>query len=83
MSALPPAPGIPIDPLPEADRLGVTTLQDYLHEIFAHSWTGYDEALIVYLLTLGSPSFPRPSESYRAYCSTYQWRKIFGPELLR
>ena len=40
-----------------------------------HYWKGYDEALLVYFLGLGSPSFPLPSESYAAYCSTYQWRE--------
>jgi hypothetical protein len=47
-----------------------------------HYWKGYDEALLVYLLGLGSPSFPLPSESYAAYCSTYQWREIYGREVL-
>src|SRR5499433_3461111 len=45
-------------------------------------WTGYDEALLVYLLALGSPTFPLPPESYAAYCSTYKWRQIYGRELL-
>jgi hypothetical protein len=45
-------------------------------------WTGYDEALLVYLLALGSPSFPLPAESYAAYCSTYAWKTIYGRELL-
>jgi hypothetical protein len=45
-------------------------------------WTGYDEALLVYLLALGSPTFPVPPESYAAYCSTYSWKKIYGRELL-
>ena len=47
-----------------------------------HRWTGYDEGLLLYLLGLGSPTFPLPSESYAAYCSTYQWKKIYGRELL-
>jgi len=47
-----------------------------------HYWTGYDEALLVYLLALGSPTFPVPPESYAAYCSTYSWRQIYGRELL-
>jgi hypothetical protein len=34
------------------------------------------------LLGLGSPTFPLPAESYAAYCSTYQWKKIYGRELL-
>ena len=45
-------------------------------------WTGYDEALLVYLLGLGSPTFPLPPESYAAYCSTYSWKQIYGRELL-
>jgi hypothetical protein len=47
-----------------------------------HYWTGYDEALLVYLLALGSPTFPLPPESYAAYCSTYNWKQIYGRELL-
>jgi hypothetical protein len=48
----------------------------------SHYWTGYDEALLVYLLALGSPSFPLPPESYNAYCSSYKWKRIYGRELL-
>jgi len=47
-----------------------------------HHWKGYDEALLLYILGLGSKTFPLPVESYAAYCSTYQWRKIYGRELL-
>ena len=45
-------------------------------------WTGYDEGLLLYLLGLGSPTFPLPPESYAAYCSTYKWKKIYDRELL-
>ena len=47
-----------------------------------YRWRGYDEALLIYLLALGSPSFPIPAESYAAYCSTYEWREIYGREVL-
>ena len=47
-----------------------------------HRWRGYDEALLLYILGLGSPSFPLPEESYRAYTSTYQWRQLYGREVL-
>src|SRR6516225_10905149 len=47
-----------------------------------HYWRGYDEALLVYLLGLGSPTFPLPPESSAAYCSTYSWKQIYGRELL-
>ena len=43
---------------------------------------GYDEALLLYILGLGSPTHPLPAESYAAYCSTYQWKEIYGRELL-
>jgi hypothetical protein len=45
-------------------------------------WTGYDEGLLLYILGLGSPTFPLPPESYEAYCSTYKWKKIYDRELL-
>ena len=48
----------------------------------SYTWTGYDEALLVYLLGLGSPTFPLPAESYAAYTSTYQWKEIYGRQLL-
>jgi hypothetical protein len=48
----------------------------------AHYWTGYDEGLLLYILGLGSPTFPLPPESYAAYCSTYRWTTIYGRELL-
>ena len=41
-------------------------------------WEGYDEALILYLLALGSPTHPAPARSYEAWCSTYQWREAEG-----
>jgi hypothetical protein len=47
-----------------------------------HRWEGYDEALILYVLGLGSPTFPLPAESYAAWLSTYSWRKIYGFELV-
>jgi hypothetical protein len=40
-----------------------------------HTWTGYDEALLIYLLGLGSPTFALPPESYAAYCSTAGGRR--------
>jgi len=45
-------------------------------------WQGYDEALILYILGLGSPTFPLPVESYAAWLSTYEWKSIFDIEFL-
>ena len=45
-------------------------------------WQGYDEALLLYVLGLGSPTHPLPEESYRAWVSTYKWEHCYGQEYL-
>ncbi|MEO6567718.1 MAG: glucoamylase family protein [Bryobacteraceae bacterium] len=47
-----------------------------------YRWEGYDEALLVYALGLGSPTYPLPEESYLAWLSTYRWKKIYDQELI-
>ncbi|HEY3025658.1 MAG TPA: glucoamylase family protein [Pyrinomonadaceae bacterium] len=47
-----------------------------------YRWTGYNEALILYILALASPTFPLPGESYRAWTRTYKWKKLYGYEFL-
>ena len=47
-----------------------------------YRWSGYDEALLLYLLALGSPTHPLPEESYRAWLSTYAWRKVYDTEFV-
>ncbi|HEX8199706.1 MAG TPA: glucoamylase family protein, partial [Isosphaeraceae bacterium] len=47
-----------------------------------HRWTGYDEALLLYVLALGSPTYALPAESYAAYTDTYHWKRIYDWELL-
>jgi hypothetical protein len=47
-----------------------------------HRYEGYDEGLLLYVLGLGSPTFPLPPESYAAFCTTYQWKQIYDWELL-
>jgi hypothetical protein len=47
-----------------------------------HRYQGYDEGLLLYILGLGSPTHPLPAESYAAYCGSYQWKEIYGRELL-
>lgn len=41
-------------------------------------WEGYDEALVVYILGLGSPTHPLPESSYAAWASTYEWKNSYG-----
>jgi hypothetical protein len=47
-----------------------------------YRWTGYSEALILYVLGLGSPTFPLPEKSYSAFTKTYQWKKLYGHEFV-
>ena len=41
-------------------------------------WEGYDEALVLYILGLGSPTHPLPESSYAAWGSTYEWKNSYG-----
>jgi hypothetical protein len=47
-----------------------------------YRWDGYNEALILYVLGLASPTHPLPKESYHAWTSTYEWRSLYGYEFL-
>jgi hypothetical protein len=41
-------------------------------------WRGYSEAMIVYLLALGSPTHPIEADAWDAYTSTSQWGVYYG-----
>ncbi len=45
-------------------------------------WEGFDEALVLYILGLGSPTHPLPEESYAAWASTYEWKSSYGYDYL-
>jgi hypothetical protein len=47
-----------------------------------YRWKGYDEALLLYILGLGSPSHPLSDSSYEDWTSGYQWEKNYGYEYL-
>lgn len=47
-----------------------------------YRWLGYNEAALLYILGLGSPTYPLPADSYRAWTSTFKWKKLYGKELL-
>jgi hypothetical protein len=44
----------------------------------ASRWTGYNEALLLYVLALGSPTYPVSEKSYVAWTSGYEWKEIYG-----
>ena len=43
-------------------------------------YRGYDEAMILYLLSLGSPTFPGDDASWDRFTSTYTWADFYGYE---
>ncbi len=47
-----------------------------------YRWEGYDEALLLYVLGLGSPTHPLAQSSYAAWASTYRWESAYGHEYL-
>jgi len=47
-----------------------------------YHWTGYNEALLLYILGLGSPTHPLPDSSYDAWLGTYKWKKLYGQEFV-
>ncbi|MDQ2668770.1 MAG: hypothetical protein M3Z05_22640 [Gemmatimonadota bacterium] len=47
-----------------------------------YRWEGYDEAVLLYVLGLGSPTHPLSTESYAAWASTYQWKEIYGYQFI-
>jgi len=48
----------------------------------SYRWEGYDEALLLYILGLGSPTHTLAQESYAAWATTYRWESHFGQEYL-
>jgi len=45
-------------------------------------WVGYNEALLLYALALGSPTRPIPAESYPEWTRTYRWKRLYGIDYL-
>lgn len=47
-----------------------------------YHWRGYSEALLLYVMALGSPTHPVPEAAYAAWVRTYRWKKLYGVEFL-
>ncbi|WEX79215.1 hypothetical protein PYH37_004760 [Sinorhizobium numidicum] len=43
-----------------------------------HRWCGYSEALLLYVLALGSPSYPIEPETYEASTAAHEWLTLDG-----
>ena len=47
-----------------------------------YGWEGYSEAILLYVLGLGSPTHPLTEQSFPAWTLTYQWENLYGQEFL-
>ena len=67
-----------------AQNGGVTVTHGWKPEsgFLRYRWQGYCEAMIFYLLGLGSPTHPLPRESWARWTSTYDRRTLYNHELL-
>lgn len=45
-----------------------------------HEYRGYNEAMLLYVLALGSPTHPIDPAVWQAYTSTYEWATFYGQE---
>jgi hypothetical protein len=46
------------------------------------TWSGYNEAMILIIMAMGSPTHSIPDDSWTNWCSTYQWETYYGFEHL-
>jgi len=59
---------------------GATVSHGWLPEegFLPSRWDAYSEALILYVLALGSPTHGIPERVYEAWTSGFEWRSIYG-----
>lgn len=63
-----------IQPRPPLVAMGWTPEQGF----HAWDWRGYNEALILYVLALGSPTHPIEPAAWAAYTSSYRFADFYG-----
>src|SRR5206468_710289 len=51
-------------------------------EFLNYSWDGYSEALLMYVLALGSPTHAIGATCYESWTATYQWENLYGHDFL-
>ena len=47
-----------------------------------YDWRGYNEALLLYILALGSPTHPVSTAAYDGWKTSYKWKSLYGHKLL-
>lgn len=48
--------------------------------LFDYGYEGYDEAMLLYVLALGSPTHPVRPDAWQAFTSTYRWEDYYGQQ---
>lgn len=59
-------------------RMGWKPECGFLH----YGWEGYSEAILMYVLAMGSPQHAISGDCYEAWTATYQWENIYGHDCL-
>ena len=67
-----------------AQRDGSAVMHGWKPECgFLHyGWEGYSEAILLYVLGLGSPTHPLTERSFLDWTVTYQWENLYGIDFL-
>ena len=67
-----------------AQRDGSAVMHGWKPECgFLHyGWEGYSEAILLYVLGLGSPTHPLTEQSFLDWTMTYQWENLYGIDFL-
>ncbi len=53
------------------------------HGFLPYRWDmGYSEAIILYVLALGSPTFPIEAAGYKQWTDTFIWKEMYGIECI-
>ncbi|MEO8461321.1 MAG: glucoamylase family protein [Dokdonella sp.] len=47
-----------------------------------YGWEGYSEAILLYVLAMGSPTHPVMGDCYEAWTATYQWENLYDIDFL-
>ncbi|MEP6938132.1 MAG: glucoamylase family protein [Rudaea sp.] len=47
-----------------------------------YGWEGYNEATLLYVLALGSPTHPLSDDAFAGWTMTYQWENMLGRDVL-
>src|SRR5450756_21626 len=47
-----------------------------------YGWEGYSEAILLYVLAMGSPTHPIVGDCYKAWTATYQWENLYDHDYL-